>query len=75
MEALKWQKREAERKRQLRRNPQRRRNRDVMILDYHKAINVLTLMAFFVFFLKRHSCFGCLAGAAAIPHLRYSTFL
>jgi hypothetical protein len=48
MEASKWQKKE-KRKRQLRRNPQRRKNRDVIILDYHKAINVLTLMAFLTF--------------------------
>jgi len=49
MEALKWQKREPKRKRQLRRNQQRRKNRDVIISDYHKAINVLTLMAFLYF--------------------------
>jgi len=46
MEVLKWQKRKQKRKRRLRRNQQRRKNKDVIILDYHKAVNVNTLMAF-----------------------------
>jgi hypothetical protein len=68
MEALKWQKKEPKRKRQLRRNQQRRKNKDVIISDYHKAINVNTLMAFFVLFVKLHTYFDCLASRAAIPH-------
>ncbi|MHC4488276.1 MAG: hypothetical protein ACYS9C_14365 [Planctomycetota bacterium] len=68
MEALKWQKRE-KRKRQLRRNQLRRKNKDVIILDYHKAINVNTLMAFFVLFVKLRTHFDCLAGRAAKRHI------
>jgi hypothetical protein len=50
MEALKWQ-RKLQRKGLLKRRKQRRRkrSRDVIILDYHKAIGVSTLMAFLFF--------------------------
>jgi len=39
----------------------------MIILDYHKAIDVNTLMAFFVLFVTLRTYFACLAGAAAIP--------
>jgi len=68
MEALKWQKRKPKRKQQLRRNPQRRKNKDVIISDCHKAINANPLMALLFLFLKLRTHFACLAGHAAIPH-------
>jgi hypothetical protein len=47
MEALKWQRRKPQRKRQLKRKQQRRKSKELIILDYHKAISVIALMAFF----------------------------
>lgn len=54
MEALKWQRRKAHRKSRRRAKQRRRKNKDMIILDYHKAISVNTLMAFF-FLMRLHS--------------------
>ena len=45
MEVLKWQKRKQRKKQQ--RRKQRRKNKYLIISNYHKAISVGTLMAFF----------------------------
>jgi len=47
MEALKWQKREPKRKRQLRRNQQRRKNKPLMISNHYKATIAYALVALF----------------------------